>query len=160
MVFRDCILIDLKNFFKVGDKCWILMLCFVFVVIKDCDIVVCVEDCCDGCEEQEIMIIFIKLVKQCEDSVDIYEKVGCFDLVEVECEEVDIVCEFLFKLMDEGEIVDVVVVVVIEFDVIGLKDMGCVMGELKFCYVGCMDFGKVGGCVKDLLIGVVQVMVW
>ena len=153
MALRDRISTDLKNSLKAGDKCRTSTLRLVSAAIKDRDIAARAEDRCDGCEEQEIMTILTKLVKQREDSADTYEKAGRLDLAEAEREEADIVREFLPKPMDEGEIADAAAAVVTELDATGLKDMGRVMGELKSRYAGRMDFGKAGGRVKDLLTG-------
>ncbi|MBO6729324.1 MAG: GatB/YqeY domain-containing protein [Maricaulis sp.] len=153
MALRDRISTDLKNSLKAGDKRRTSTLRLVSAAIKDRDIAARAEDRCDGCEEQEIMTILTKLVKQREDSADTYEKAGRLDLAEAEREEADIVREFLPKPMDEGEIADAAAEVVTELAATGLKDMGRVMGELKSRYAGRMDFGKAGGRVKDLLTG-------
>lgn len=153
MALRDRISTDLKNSLKAGDKRRTSTLRLVSAAIKDRDIAARAEDRCDGCEEQEIMTILTKLVKQREDSADTYEKAGRLDLAEAEREEADIVREFLPKPMDEGEIADAAAAVVTELAATGLKDMGRVMGELKSRYAGRMDFGKAGGRVKDLLTG-------
>lgn len=153
MALRDRISTDLKNSLKAGDKRRTSTLRLVSAAIKDRDIAARAEDRCDGCEEQEIMTILTKLVKQREDSADTYEKAGRLDLAEAEREEAEIVREFLPKPMDEGEIADAAAEVVTELAATGLKDMGRVMGELKSRYAGRMDFGKAGGRVKDLLTG-------
>ena len=153
MALRDRISTDLKNSLKAGDKRRTSTLRLVSAAIKDRDIAARAEDRCDGCEEQEIMTILTKLVKQREDSADTYEKAGRLDLAEAEREEADIVREFLPKPMDESEIADAAAEVVTELAATGLKDMGRVMGELKNRYAGRMDFGKAGGRVKDLLTG-------
>ena len=153
MALRDRISTDLKNSLKAGDKRRTSTLRLVSAAIKDRDIAARSEDRCDGCEEQEIMTILTKLVKQREDSADTYEKAGRLDLAEAEREEAEIVREFLPTPMDEGEIADAAAEVVTELAATGLKDMGRVMGELKSRYAGRMDFGKAGGRVKDLLTG-------
>ncbi len=153
MALRDRISTDLKNSLKAGDKRRTSTLRLVSAAIKDRDIAARAEDRCDGCEEQEIMTILTKLVKQREDSADTYEKAGRLDLAEAEREEAEIVREFLPTPMDEGEIADAAAEVVTELAATGLKDMGRVMGELKSRYAGRMDFGKAGGRVKDLLTG-------
>ena len=153
MALRDRISTELKTALKAGDKRRTSTLRLVSAAIKDRDIAARAEDRCDGCEEQEIMSILTKLVKQREDSADTYEGAGRLDLAEAEREEADIVREFLPKPMDETEIADAAAEVVSELDATGLKDMGRVMGELKSRYAGRMDFGKAGGRVKELLTG-------
>ena len=113
MALRDRISTDLKNSLKAGDKRRTSTLRLVSAAIKDRDIAARAEDRCDGCEEQEIMTILTKLVKQREDSADTYEKAGRLDLAEAEREEADIVREFLPKPMDEGEIADAAAEVVV-----------------------------------------------
>lgn len=153
MTLRDRISDELKTALKAKDKPRLSTLRLVSAAIKDRDIAARAEDRCDGCEEQVIMGILQKLVKQREESAETYEKAGRLDLAEAERAEAEIVREFLPKPMDDGEIADAAESVVSELDASSLKDMGRCMGELKTRYAGRMDFGKAGARVKDLLTG-------
>jgi len=154
MTLREQITQELKTAMKAGEKARLSTLRLVSAAIKDRDIAARAEDRCDGCEEQEIMAILQKLVKQREESAETYEKAGRLDLAEAERAEAEVVREFLPTPMDDHEIADAAKAVVSELDATGLKDMGRCMGELKTRYAGRMDFGKAGARIKDLLTGV------
>ncbi len=153
MKLRDRISDELKLALKAKDKPRLSTLRLVSAAIKDRDIAARAEDRCGGCEEQEIMSILQKLVKQREESADTYENAGRLDLAEAERAEAEIVREFLPKPMNDGEIADAAEAVVSDLEASSLKDMGRCMGELKTRYAGRMDFGKAGARVKDLLTG-------
>ena len=153
MALRDRISDDLKTALKAKDKARLSTLRLISAAIKDRDIAARAEDRCGGCEEQEIMAILQKLVKQREESAETYENAGRLDLAEAERDEAEIVRHYLPKPMDDGEIADAAEEVVSELDASSLKDMGRCMGELKTRYAGRMDFGKAGARVKDLLTG-------
>jgi uncharacterized protein YqeY len=151
MSLRERISDDMKNALRAGEKKRLSTLRLVSAAVKDRDIAARAEDRCRGCDEQEIMTILQKLVKQREESADTYENAGRLDLAESEREEAEIVREYLPKPMDAGEIADAAQEIVAELQASGLKDMGRCMGELKARYAGRMDFGKAGARVKELL---------
>jgi len=119
--------------------------------IKDRDIAARSCDRCDGVNDDEILAILTKMVKQREDSAIAYDK-GCRpDLAEQEKEEIAIIQEFMPKQMSEEEISAVVSELIAEFEADGLKDMGKCMGALKERYPGAMDFGRAGALLKAAL---------
>lgn len=86
----ECIIVDIKDVMKVKDSVWLFMLCLILVVIKDCEIVVCGEGGDEvGLSDVDLMVILLKMVKQCQEFVKVYEEGGWFELVE--CEQVEII---------------------------------------------------------------------
>lgn len=59
----DCINVVLKDVMKVKEMDWLFMLCLINVVIKDCDILVCVEGNEDGVLDDDLLVILGKMVK-------------------------------------------------------------------------------------------------
>ncbi|MEO1040617.1 MAG: GatB/YqeY domain-containing protein [Pseudomonadota bacterium] len=153
MSLRDQLSADLKSAMREKQQLRVSTLRLIAAAIKDRDIAARAEDRCTGCEEEEILSILQKLVKQREESADTYEKAGRFDLADREREEADIVRAYLPRQMEPGEIAEAARGVVDELNATGLKDMGKCMGALKERYSGRMDFSHAGKAVKTLLQG-------
>jgi uncharacterized protein YqeY len=94
-----------------------------------------------------------KMIKQRQESVELYDKGGRPELAAQEREEIEIITAFLPKQMDEGEARAAIEGVVKETGASSVKDMGRVMAALKERYAGQMDFGKASGAVKQILSG-------
>ena len=106
--------------------------------------------------DEEILALLQKMIKQRNDSIEAYEKAGRADLVAQEQEEKAIIEAYLPKQMDGDEVKAAVQAVIASTGAASVKDMGKVMGELKARYAGKMDFSKANGVVKELLGGAVS----
>jgi uncharacterized protein len=151
-VLRDKINNDLKDAMKAGDKRRVSTLRMVNATLKNADI----EARGAGKEplaDAEALAQFQKMIKQREESHDIYQKAGRTDLATQEKEEIDIISAYLPQQMPEHEIAHVVGELVKELGAQGMKDMGRTMAHLKERFGGKMDFGKAGAVVKRLLGG-------
>ena len=142
----------LKSSMKARDEPKrVATLRLINAAIKDRDIAARACDRCDGVNDDEILAILTKMVKQREDSATAYDK-GCRpDLAEQEKAEIEIIQEFMPKQMSDEEISTAVAGVIKEFEADGLKDMGKCMGALKERHLGAMDFGKAGARLKAAL---------
>jgi uncharacterized protein YqeY len=94
-----------------------------------------------------------KMIKQRQESVDIYEKGGRKELADQERGEIEVIKGFLPQQMSEAEAKAAIAAVIKETGAAGMKDMGKVMAALKERHAGKMDFGKASGLVKGLLSG-------
>jgi uncharacterized protein YqeY len=103
--------------------------------------------------DEEILALLQKMIKQRNDSIEAYEKAGRADLVSQEQEEKAIIEAYLPKQMDGDEVKAAVKAIIAATGAASVKDMGKVMGELKAKYAGKMDFSKANGVVKELLSG-------
>ena len=101
--------------------------------------------------DDDVLSLLQKMIKQRQESVDIYDKAGRKELADQERGEIDIVKGFLPQQMSEVETGEVIGAVIKEIGAQGVKDMGKVMAALKQAYAGKMDFGKASGLVKTLL---------
>ena len=143
----------LKTAMKAGDaKLRVSTLRLINAAIKDRDIAARAEDRCEGANDEEILAILTKMVKQREDSAKAFEDGGRPELAEQERAEIAVISEFLPRQLSEAEIKTAVTEVINEYDASGLKDMGKCMGALKERFSGAMDFGKAGKLMKDQLI--------
>ena len=103
--------------------------------------------------DDELNAVMAKMIKQRQESVELYDKGGRADLAGQEREEIAIISSFLPQQLSEDEIKAAVAEAVKETGAAGMKDMGRVMGALKQRYTGKMDFAKAGGLVKAQLAG-------
>lgn len=103
--------------------------------------------------DEEILAVLQKMIKQRNDSIEAFEKAGRADLVAQEQEEKSIIEVYLPQQMGVEEVTAAVKAAMAATGAASVKDMGKVMGELKAKYAGKMDFSKANGVVKDLLSG-------
>lgn len=151
MALRDSITESTKAAMKSGEKIRVSTLRLISAAIKDRDIAARSEDRCKGINDDEILSLLQKMVKQREESAKTYEENGRPELAERERTEIEIVREFLPKPLSEEDMKAAVAKVVEESGATCLKDMGKVMGRLKSDYAGRLDMGKVGAVVKGHL---------
>jgi uncharacterized protein YqeY len=101
--------------------------------------------------DAEVLAVLQKMVKQRQESVEMYRKGGRDDLVKQEQEEIAIIQGYLPKQMSEAEMAAAIDAAVSETGASTMKDMGKVIGLLRGKYAGQMDFGKASGLVKAKL---------
>ena len=100
--------------------------------------------------EGEIAILQ-KLVKQRQDSLDIYEKQGREDLAVVEREEIEVIMRYLPKQMTEDELKAAVKGIMDRIGATSMKDMGKVMAEASKEFAGKADGKTISAVVKAML---------
>ena len=104
-------------------------------------------------DDDAILGILQKLIKQRQDSVELYEKGGRAELAKQEKDEIEVIKGFLPAQMSDAEMKAAIAGIIAREGASGVKDMGKVMAALKAAYAGKMDFGKASGAVKGLLAG-------
>lgn len=92
-----------------------------------------------------------KLVKQRQESIDIYNQQGRADLARPEQEEVEIISKYLPQMMSEDEIRVVVKQAIAESGAKSPQEMGKVMGIVTKQLAGKADNKIVSALVKELL---------
>ena len=103
--------------------------------------------------DAEIVDVMGKMIKQRQESLDIYEKAGRTDLAAQEREEIEIISAYLPKQLSNLEAAEAISGLIKELEAATLKDMGRTMAALKDRFAGRMDFGKASALVKKLLAG-------
>ena len=101
--------------------------------------------------DQDIMGILKKMVKQRNESCEVYKKAGRTELLEIETKEIKIISSFLPKQLNEEDTKSLCEEVIKKVGASSLKDMGKVMGELKKTHGDVLDFSKVGSIIKTVL---------
>ena len=92
-----------------------------------------------------------KLVKQRQDSLDIFKKQGREDLAKIEEEEIEVIQKFLPQQMGEDELLPIIQEIVSQTGAQGMKDMGKVMGMASQKLAGKADGKTIASIVKQLL---------
>jgi uncharacterized protein YqeY len=151
MGLRDQINDSLKEAMKTGDKRRVSTLRLINSAIKDRDIQNRTQGPDAGVSDTQIVEVLAKMVKQRQESLEIYEKAGRDELAAQEREEIRIIQSYMPKQLSEEEVKSVIAAVIKEVGATSVKDMGKVMGALKAKYSGQMDFAKAGAVIKGLL---------
>lgn len=147
---RDAITAAIKDAMKAGDKDRLSTLRMMNAAIKDRDIEA--RGAGKGpLEEDDLLQLFQKMVKQRQESAKIYAENGRDELAAQENAEIGVIQGFMPQQMDEAGMVAAVDAVVTELGAAGMKDMGRVMAALKERHTGSMDFGRANGLVKQRL---------
>ena len=103
--------------------------------------------------DAEILDVMGKMIKQRQESLEIYEKAGRAELADQEREEIAIISGYLPKQFSDAEAGEAISSLIKELEAATLKDMGRTMTALKERFSGQMDFGKASAMVKKLLAG-------
>jgi uncharacterized protein len=103
--------------------------------------------------DAEILDVMGKMIKQCQESLDIFEKAGRADLAEKERMQIEAISTYMPKRLSDIEAGEAISSLIKELEAATLKDMGRTMAALKERFTGRMDFGKASAMVKKLLAG-------
>ena len=101
--------------------------------------------------DADIIAILKKMIKQRNESCEVYKKAGRSELLENEIKEIDVISVFLPKQLSEEETKKICADVVKSVGASSMKDMGKVMGALKSKHSDTLDFSKVNSIIKELL---------
>ena len=142
---------SLKEAMRAKDKCAVSTLRLILAALKDRDIAARGKGQTEGVDEDQIVEMLQKMVRQRRDSIEMYRQGQRQDLVEKEAAEIEVIERFLPKQMDEAAVREAVEEEISEQGAESIKDMGRVMAALKSRYAGRMDFAKASGIVKEKL---------
>ncbi len=103
--------------------------------------------------DDQVIAVLEKMIKQRKDSISQYEKAGRTELAEQEAFEIGILQEYLPEQLSEAEINTLVEEAISSSGATSMKDMGKVMGMLKPKLAGRADMGAVSKIIKSRLGG-------
>jgi uncharacterized protein YqeY len=149
-MLREKINDALKEAMKSQDKRRVSTLRLINAAIKNAEI----EARGAGKEslaEDALLGVLQKMIKQRQESAELYEKGGRPELAAQEREEAEIIGAYLPQQMSDLEAGAMIQQIVHEINAQGLKDMGRTMAALKERFAGKMDFSKASAKVKELL---------
>ena len=149
-MLRDNINDAVKEAMKARDERRVGTLRMMNAAIKNADI----EARGQGKEplnEADLMSLFQKMIKQRQESAELYDKGARPELAAAERSEIEIITAYLPKQMSDTEAGSAISAMLQEINAETMKDMGRAMAALKERFAGKMDFGKASGKIKDLL---------
>ena len=101
--------------------------------------------------DQDVMSLLKKMVKQRNESCEVYKKAGRTELLETETKEIKIISSFLPKQLNDEDTKKLCEELIKKLGASSIKDMGKVMGMLKSKHSDTLDFSKVSPIIKELL---------
>jgi uncharacterized protein len=151
-MLRDDINNAVKEAMKAKDERKLSTLRMVNSTLKNADIAARGEGK-PPLSDSDILSVLQKMIKQRQESVELYDKGGRAELAAQEREEIAVISAYLPKQMSEDDVKAAISATVAETGASGIKDMGKVIGALKAKYAGQMDFAKASALVKAALAG-------
>ena len=151
MSIRKKIEDNLQLALKEKNRILVSTLRLIMAGIKDKDIAFRSKDNKEGIKDEDIKQLLKKMIKQRNESIEIYKKGNRNDLLDIEKKEVQIISKFLPKQFSEEETNKICKDTINKVGANSVKDMGKVMGMLKKNYADVIDFSKAGLILKNML---------
>ena len=151
MSIKEKINDEYKTALKSKDKNKISTYRLILSGIKDLDISNRSGPNKKETDDEDIKKLLKKMIKQRNESVEIYKKNKREDLLKIEQGEIDLLSTYLPKQLSEEETKKICSEIITKVEAQTIKDMGKVMGELKKNYSDSIDFSKAGSMLKELL---------
>ena len=101
--------------------------------------------------DSDITSILKKMIKQRNESCDVYKKAGRNELLENETKEIEVISSFLPKQLSEEETKKICEDAIKSSGASSMKDMGKVMGAATKQLAGKADGKAISGVVRELL---------
>lgn len=140
---------DMKNAMRAKEKTRLATIRLILAAIKQKEV-----DEQTSLEDEQVLGVLEKMVKQRRDSIKQYENAGRQELADKEQEEIVILQEYLPEQMGSAELEAVVDEIIANTGASGPQDMGKIMGALKPRIQGRADMGQASRLVKSKLSSV------
>jgi len=150
-MLRDQLTTAMKQAMRDKDKRRLTTIRLILAAIKDRDIAARTDKNASQNEDEVILGILSKMIKQRKESLVVYEEAGRLELAQQEQDEMDIISEFMPRQMADDEIAAAVAEAIAETGATGLKDIGKIMAMLKGKYAGQMDFSRASAMARSRL---------
>ena len=145
-MLKDKIKEDMKAAMKAGEKPRLGVIRLIQAAIKQREVDERIE-----LNDDQVLVVLDKMVKQRRDSITQYEQAGRTELADQEKFEVGVCQEYLPEALGEDEIAALVEQAMAETGAGSMKEMGKVMGWLKPKLQGRADMGAVSALIKQKL---------
>jgi len=137
---------DIKTAMKSGEKARLGTLRLISAAVKQKEVDERIE-----LDDDAMLLILDKLMKQRRESITQYKAAGREDLSAVEEAEAAIIQEYLPAALSDDEVGSIIAKAVNDSGASSIKDMGKVMGLVKPQVQGRADMGKISGIIKAKL---------
>ncbi len=139
---------DVKAAMRSKDKARLGVLRLITAAIKQIEV-----DQRITLDDDQVISVLEKMLKQRKDSIEQFSKAGRDELVAQEASEIEIIQQYLPEQLSENEIKALIDEAISATNAASMKDMGKVMGILKPKLAGRADMGMVSRIIKDQLSG-------
>lgn len=146
MTLKDSLTQTIKSSMKAREMEVVKILRNVQAAIKKVEI-----DTQTTLDDNAVLELLQKQIKQRQESLDIYEANGRDDLAAKEKFEIEVIGQFLPAQLDEATLNDIIAATITELEANSMKDMGRVMNAVKEKTVGQADPAIISGLVKKAL---------
>jgi len=136
----------MKAAMKGGDKPRLGVVRLALAAIKQIEVDERIE-----LDNDRVLAVLDKMVKQRRESISQYTDAGRTDLAEQEEYEISVLKDFLPEALSDAEIIQMIAKAIEDTGAASIKDMGKVMGILKPQMQGRADMGAVSGKIKAQL---------
>ena len=102
-------------------------------------------------KDSDIISLLKKMIKQRNESCEVYKKAGRNELLDNEKKEIDVINIFLPKQLNDEETKKICQETIKSVGASSMKDMGKIMGALKSKYADTLDFSEVSKILKEIL---------
>lgn len=137
---------DMYEAMKLGDKNTSITLRTALAKLKNKKI-----DKQDDLSINDEIKVLQMLVKQRKESIELYQKGDRPELVEIETKEMEILNNYLPKMMDENEIKNIVKTVIDDIGATSMADMGKIMPEVMKRGNGLIDGKSAQKFVNEII---------
>ena len=137
---------DVKAAMKAHDKERLSTLRLISAAIKQREVDERIE-----LDDDQVLAVLEKMIKQRRDSITQYENAGRQELADQEHSEIAIIEAYMPEGLSDDEISALIEAAIAETGAESIRDMGKVMAALKPKMQGRADMGKVGSKVKSKL---------
>ena len=137
---------DVKTAMREKDKARLATLRLITAAIKQKEV-----DERTELNDEQVVAILEKMLKQRKDSIEQFEKAGRDELAAQEKAEIEIIQVYMPEQLSDDEIESLIKEAIASTGAESMKDMGKVMGQLKPKLAGRADMGAVSGKIKALL---------
>ncbi|MCH4293214.1 GatB/YqeY domain-containing protein [Shewanella sp. 3B26] len=137
---------EMKKALVAKDKARLGTIRLALAAIKQIEV-----DTRETLNDEQVLAVLTKMVKQRRDSIAQYEAAGRNDLAEVEAAEISVIETFLPAPLSEDEVASLIEATIAEVGAASIADMGKVMGALKPKVQGRADLGAIGQKIRAKL---------
>jgi hypothetical protein len=138
---------DMKNAMRSGLKEELKVIRLILSSIKQIEIdkKINLED------DEQVLDILNKMVKQRKDSISQFQKGGREDLAQIEIDEIKILDNYLPEKLSGKEIESIIINAITDSNADDIKSMGSVMSIIKDKIKGRADMSEVSNIVRERL---------
>jgi len=146
MTLKNQIQDDVKTTMRARDQRRLLVMRLITAAIKQIEVDKRIE-----LDDQAVLAVLDKMVKQRRDSLEQYQKAGREDLADQEKYELELISRYLPEALSEDEVRELISQAVKLTGASSIRDMGAVMNTLRPQVQGRADMKAVSSAVKAQL---------